>query len=393
VTAEERIDSSGSFEQTFPLLNPVAAEAGRGLRRFTVTQLLNFQRCARQYYFERMLRTPGKEERNVWNDAEAPEPPANLTATLKGAVIHRFCETFREGDDVEARLTASFEDVLSQRQAELAGRSFDIDKTEAVRALMPLAQNYLVSGVFQRVADTQRLTVEDPESSILQPRENPGLWSELRFRLRRRLGILTGTIDKLLITSAANGAGLDVEIIDFKTNRFAPQAGESKPHVNAAQAASTATKAGKVVNASRAQPAQAAFDFEAVEAIAETGAPLLPMDQITAAADDYRLQMQAYALAVRELLRAGTRSQGEPVEINSLRATLHFIDPNVEISLPSSLLDSKACAAAIDSATRTIALLDGSLDPDQFPPLPATHCRMCNFLDLCPAGRDWLRGQ
>jgi len=80
-----------------------------------------------------------------------------------------------------------------------------------------------------------------------------------------------------------------------------------------------------------------------------------------------------------------------PVAISSLRATLHFIDPNVEISLPAALLDSQACVEAIDSATRTIALLDGSLDPDQFPPFPAMHCRMCNFLDLCPAGREWLR--
>src|SRR2546423_4512396 len=98
-----------------------------------------------------MLRTPGAEERSVWNDAEAPEPPANLTATLKGAVIHRFCETFREGDDAEARLRQSFDDVLSQRQSEMADRMFDIDREEAVRALMPLAQNYLASDVFRRV--------------------------------------------------------------------------------------------------------------------------------------------------------------------------------------------------------------------------------------------------
>ena len=34
------------------------------------------------------------DELAVWNNAEAPEPPANLTATLKGAVIHRFCECY-----------------------------------------------------------------------------------------------------------------------------------------------------------------------------------------------------------------------------------------------------------------------------------------------------------
>ena len=42
----------------------------------------------------------------------------------------------------------------------------------------------------------------------------------MSFRLRRPLGILSGAIDKLLITPAANGKGFDVEIIDFKTNRL-----------------------------------------------------------------------------------------------------------------------------------------------------------------------------
>src|SRR5262249_40371868 len=68
---------NSSFEELFPLLKPVPVDIGKSLRRFSVTQLINFQRCARQYYFDRMLRTPGAEERSVWNDAEAPEPPAN----------------------------------------------------------------------------------------------------------------------------------------------------------------------------------------------------------------------------------------------------------------------------------------------------------------------------
>src|SRR5213075_25679 len=117
--------------------------------------------CARQYYFERMLRTPGKEERAVWNDAEAPEPPANLNATLKGAVIHRFCETYRDTDEPEVCLGASFDEVTSQRQSELAGREFDINRTEAVRALLPLAQNYLSSDVFRRVSQVAPTSVGD----------------------------------------------------------------------------------------------------------------------------------------------------------------------------------------------------------------------------------------
>ena len=209
------------------------------------------------------MRTPGAEELAVWNDAEAPEPPANLTATLKGAVIHRFCETFCEGDNAEVRLRESFEHVRSMRRAQLAGRELGIDDATAVADLLPLAQNYLASEVFRRVQDAARINVEEnSQSAIRNPQSSPGLWSELRFRLRRPLGILTGTIDKLLITPAANG--LDVEIIDFKTNRFCP-----RDFPTSAPTAVTRRRRQALVTASRAtvrdaQPGQAAFDFETV---------------------------------------------------------------------------------------------------------------------------------
>ena len=412
-TETESIDLSRPFTEVFPLLAGVAPEPGHVLRRFSVTQLINFQRCARQYYFDRMLKTPGTEERRVWNDAEAPEPPANLTATLKGAVIHRFCETFREGDDAKARLRASFNDVVAQRLAELAGRPFKIDPDQAVADLMPLAQNYLQSEVFQRVSKTSRVNVADNESAIGHPHSEPGLWSELRFRLRRPLGILTGTIDKLLITPSANGDGVDVEIIDFKTNRFrSPSSSTVERPQTAAVAATTLPIANSAVTINaemNSQPAQAFFDFDSAEAqaanVVATADPvsvqteLSIMDQAETIAHDYQLQMQSYALALRDLLGYRTGSSSDRIlnapanqepKINSLRATLHFIDPNVEISLPAVLLDQETCAQAIDDAMLSISTLDGTLNADLFPPQPATHCRICNFLELCPTGRDWL---
>src|SRR5260370_28659473 len=137
-----------------------------------------------------MLRAQGAEERAIWNDAEAPEPPANLTATLKGAVIHRFCETFREGDDRGTRLRTSFSEVVAQRQSELAGRVFEINPDEAVLDLMPLAENYLASEVFQRVTALDRFNAEsaNPQSAIRNSKStSTGLWCELRFRFRRTL--------------------------------------------------------------------------------------------------------------------------------------------------------------------------------------------------------------
>src|SRR5205823_4400721 len=290
------IDPTRPLNEIFPLLQPIRPDLGQGMRRFNVTQLINFQRCARQYYFERMLRTPGKEERNVWNDAEAPEPPANLNATLKGAVIHRFCETYRDGDEPEVRLAASFDEVTSQRQSELAGREFDINRAEAVRALLPLAQNYLHSDVYRRVIAAQpsadsKFNIPNQESAIRKagspagqlgsgasPQSSPGLWSELRFRLRRPLGILTGTIDKLLITPGTDGEGVEIEIIDFKTNRFAPPAKRTGKRATRATITAHATSSQARAVAS---DGQTFFDFEAeVETAVVTEVEVEPSSSI-----------------------------------------------------------------------------------------------------------------
>ncbi|MFY9569909.1 MAG: 3'-5' exonuclease, partial [Blastocatellia bacterium] len=129
--------------EDFPLLKRIEPQRATGLYRFSVTQLLNYSRCPRQYYFDRVLHTPSEDQLAVWNDADAPEPPANLTATLKGAVIHRFCERFRDGDDMQESLKTSFEEVLRQRTAELADRLLEIDPQKALRDLFPLARNYV----------------------------------------------------------------------------------------------------------------------------------------------------------------------------------------------------------------------------------------------------------
>jgi len=402
--SEQAAAYSRPLVELFPLLQPIVPARGQALRRFSVTQLINFQRCARQYYLDRLLRAPGAEELAVWNDAEAPEPPANLTATLKGAVIHRFCETFREGDDAETRLRASFADVLSRKQSDLAGRVFEIDPDQAVRDLMPLARNYLASDVFERVQAAHRITGEspstNPHSALRTPHSNPGLWSELRFRLRRPLGILSGTIDKLMIVPVANGEGVDVEIIDFKTNRFRSRSngvGRQSQDARSVTLRSTKAVATGIVSNAPASSAQGFFNFESITEevlsaenntvrIEDSASSISVEEQVAAAAKDYQLQMQSYALALRKLLPAD-------VKINSLRATLHFIDPNLAISLAAPLLEQEVCAQAIDEAMLAITSLDGTTDAELFPPKPATHCRLCNFLDLCSAGREWLQGQ
>src|SRR6185503_10669564 len=159
---------SSPADDSFPLLAPIEVERGTGLHRFSVTQLLNYSRCPRQYYFDRVLHTPSEDQLSVWNDADAPEPPTNLTATLKGAVIHRFCERFAEGDDVRELLTTSFEEVLRQRAAELAERVLEIDPEKAIRNLLPPAENYVTSDVRRRIesARTQHSALSAQHSAL-----------------------------------------------------------------------------------------------------------------------------------------------------------------------------------------------------------------------------------
>ncbi|MGI8897748.1 MAG: PD-(D/E)XK nuclease family protein, partial [Pyrinomonadaceae bacterium] len=109
-----------------------------------------------------------------------------------------------------------------------------------------------------------------------------------------------------------------------------------------------------------------------------------PADQIRLAASDYQLQMQAYALAVRELMPDLVEAGSE------IKVTLHFLDPNVEFHLSESLLETNACERAMDQA---FLQLISSREPEHFPVRPAIHCRMCNYLQICAGGRQWIAEQ
>ena len=385
-----------ALSETFPLLRTIAPKPETSVHRFSVTQLINYQRCPRQYYFDRVLHLPSPDQMAIWNDAEAPEPPANLTATLKGAVIHRFCEMYSRKDDAEQLLRQSFADVLRIRQAELADRLVDINAEAAISDLFPLAQNYLGSGVFERVERARELAGSNCSQ---QPNGEGGLWSEVPFRLRRPLGILTGAIDKLLVMPTIDGKGFDIEIIDFKTNRMrrvtassntgtagvSPASGNTvtQPRAesdNPTNSAFNVQRAGRP--RSQYQVDQFAFDFEPASVATEVvGAPVSVEDQVNQVASDYRLQMQAYALAVREL--TNRLNPG-----GTMRATLHFLEPNVEFQFSAEVLAPDACMRAIDDAMMQIV---SSAEPEEFPVRPANHCRMCSFLGICSAGREWVR--
>jgi ATP-dependent helicase/nuclease subunit A len=379
---EESSNDSDSLLTVFPLLQPVAANLDHGGHRFSVTQLINYQRCARQYYFDRVLQLPSAEELAVWNNAEAPEPPANLTATLKGAVIHRFCERYSPDQDTETCLRESFAYVVRLRQAQLTDRLAEIDVDAAIKDLLPLARNYLASEVFGRV---EAARAASGELVAAKPDAESGLWSELGFRLRRPLGVLSGIIDKLLITHSADGSPL-IEIIDFKTNRFSlgPQAAHLQislgPQVARLQISPIAQPTNQLKAPKKTSlDAQFTFNFEAAPVAVETS-DHRPNDSVHSVAQDYQLQMQAYALAVRQLL--------PNVESAKIRVTLHFLEPNLEFHLSDQLLDQQTCEQAIDQAMLEIV---SSATPTDYPVKTASHCRTCSFLRICTPGRDWLK--
>jgi ATP-dependent helicase/nuclease subunit A len=403
--AIEEVGEGVSLSRAFPLLQSVVPEpdghSGR-LQQFSVTQLINYQRCPRQYYFDRVLHAPAPDALAVWNNAEAPEPPANLTATLKGAVIHRFCETYAAGDDPEERLRKSFADVVRSRQAEFADRLVEINVEEAIAELLPLGKNYLSSAVFERV-ERARAALSGPALGS-GPREEAGLWSELGFRLRRPLGVLSGAIDKLLITPAVGSVGFDVEIIDFKTNRLRPHISDRSASSDLAGTAGVSPASSKAFTQSTIKSEnppnvafhesgrdargpskrveQFAFDFDAPAEKPSAAIPDSSVDErVAIAALDYHLQMQAYALAVRELVPS-------LLEGSKIISTLHFLEPNVEFHLTADLLSPEACRRAIDEAMMKIVSSD---EPGEFPVHTATHCRMCNFLGICNAGRAYVR--
>ena len=371
VTLQGPIDTISDVASQFGLLEAVSGSGGNSIPdRFGVTQLVNYQRCPRQYFFERMVYAPNVEEMAVWSDAEAPEPPANLTATFRGAVIHRFCEQYREGSSLDEILRSSFEEVLHLRRAEIGDRIAEIDANRALQELRPFAENYLSSGVRERIesaraehsssADVFEIT-SNPALPALQP--VPGVYSEQRFRLKLPRGVITGTIDKLLVTGRP-GDNLTAEIIDFKTNRFNLRVDPPQP-----EPMSTANRKTKRSDDPRSQ---LAFDFDPE--------PELSLDtEVASSITDYQLQMQAYALAVHRLTSG----------IDQLKVTLHFLDPNLEVSLPEQLLREDACIAAVEETIETLTDRDA---PGDFPPAPAAHCQSCRYLELCPPGRAWLSG-
>jgi ATP-dependent exoDNAse (exonuclease V) beta subunit len=340
----ELYDTSKPVEDYFPLLKPLMPEDTGSSRQFNVTDLVLFDICPRQYYLQRVLRAadPGSGAAAI---GEAESAPFSIAAMLKGSIIHRFCETYRQGDKLEACLESSLDYVLRQRRGDFELEMIEVDRSTVLRALRPLALNYSRSQVFERI-ESERTALLNRDAG-----NGYGVFSEKPFILRRLHGLLKGTIDKLIVSPSSTGSGVDVEIIDFKTNRidvsFESETSESNFDSD-----------GLLPFELPHKPSKAELVKNRVEELARL----------------YVLQMQCYALAVRLLIP----------EINEFKATLHFLDKDQEYHVASSQLEISVCEAAID---RIMTMLNRKMNFEDFVPHTGGHCRRCGYLAVCPSGR------
>src|SRR4029077_1452404 len=144
--------------------------------------------------------------------------------------------------------------------------------------------------------------------------------------------------------------GVDVEIIDFKTNRIdVPLESESS---------------------------ESEFDsdgFLPFDLPHKPSREELLRTRVVELARLYLLQMQCYALAVRLLIP----------EISEFKATLHFLDKDQEYSVASSQLELSVCEGAVD---RIMTMLNRKMSYEDFAPRTGGHCRRCGYLAVCPSG-------
>ncbi len=211
---DPEIEAFRAVEHVRRMLGTVAPIEERSLQRYPATALQSFANCPRQFYYTRLLRIPGADSRSGRDLAERSEQAETLPASLRGLVIHRFCETLLPGDDVRERLRASLRDVRTARGDAYAEVFAAFDEEASLSRLEPLARNYVASPMRMRVDERLAAGVRLPTG------QHEFVLSELAFTLRVPEGFIHGTIDKVLLTPLASGR-MRATVVDFKTGRVA----------------------------------------------------------------------------------------------------------------------------------------------------------------------------
>jgi hypothetical protein len=177
-------------------------------------------------------------------------------------------------------------------------------------------------------------------------------FSEHKFVLRRRSAMLSGTIDKLVLTRSAGRSGWDAEIIDFKTDRL---------------------RVSNKTTDNRAFDGMLPFENPEI-----TGNHELIEAEVERLASTYLIQMQSYAIAARLLVQ----------DVGNVSATLHFLDRNFEHKVPAEYLEIGACGSAVDRTTEKLA---SCTEIDDFTPESGEHCQQCGYRNVCSTGQLFMR--
>jgi len=206
-------DVPTAINRILSLLKPVPSSETGALKRFSATALQGFNNCPRQFYYANRLRLSDLAyDDGSRNPAELSEP-GRLPADLRGLVIHRFCETYQANDHLEDRLLLCLRDIQNRRGDAYSEIFASLDWDEAVRDVIGLAENYINSPMYTRIAGRQIA------GKFLPNGQHVFVRSEQQFILRMKQALIFGTIDKLLLTPTNNNT-LSVHIIDFKTSKL-----------------------------------------------------------------------------------------------------------------------------------------------------------------------------
>lgn len=295
-------------------------QAVSGRYSYSVVQLMSFANCPRQYYFARFLdplETETQLERRMLEDPERSEGNARLSPAIRGLIVHRFCEELQPEDQDDQAL----HQVLCRAVASLRadGRLEDValDDAAIVNDTWWLARQYAQSELRRQIDEAQR------RASAASAGDE--VWSEQMFTIRCGAALVTGVMDKVLISPHASGQGVLAHVVDFKTNTF------------------------------RTRPKTPGFRDELVEKVAW-----------------YRLQMQSYALALWTLVP----------NVKEVRATLHFLEPNYTFTLPPPQTRKEAAAFAVEEVINKLVGIRAFAETD-FEAKAGPRCLRCRYSQVC----------
>jgi ATP-dependent helicase/nuclease subunit A len=183
-----RPPEGGVLHPSFPSFAPLSPQYNQV--SFSVTSLMNYERCPRYYYLRYILGMP--ERKRVKSRNDAPGSGAPLSGTQRGNIVHRVCEQIRD----PAHLSQLVDYAANMEGVELSTRQ----KAQLEEIITP----YLDSEFFWRVsADAKLRGGAQADWEIYQEHD---------FIIPAGEFTVNGLVDQVFVRETG------IEIVDFKSN-------------------------------------------------------------------------------------------------------------------------------------------------------------------------------